>query len=78
MAHMAADYMNKKFDFPNLILKAMRIVAVSQINMDLSSKGMPSFKVIEDGIKKAVVKIDAGKGYFATGAPKQKMSFKIK
>jgi hypothetical protein len=80
MAYMSADYMNSDiFNFRDVILKAMSLVSVTQINMYLSPKGIPSFKVSGgESIKDVVVKIDAKKGYFATDRPKQKMSFKIK
>lgn len=80
MAYMAADYMNSpRFKFDDLIIKAMNSVSVIQINMYLSGKGVPSFKITEDGrVDDVEVKVDAKKGYFATDRPKQRISFKIK
>jgi hypothetical protein len=80
MAYMSADYMNSsKFNFKDLIISAMNIVAVTQINMYISSSGIPSFKANETSLVNNIkVVVDAKKGYFSTDRPKQRLSFKIK
>jgi hypothetical protein len=78
MAYMCADYMNtSNFNFDGLILKSIKLVSVVQINMKLTSKGVPSFKVIGSDIDKVKAIVDAKKGYFTTDTPKQRLSFKI-
>jgi len=79
MAYMASDYMNSsRFNFKGLIMKAMSSVAVTQINMKLTSKGIPLFKTNENRkIEDIKVVVDAKKGYYSTDRPKQKLSFKI-
>ena len=66
-----------KFDFDGMILIAMKLKSVVQIKMKLSSKGVPSFKVIGENIEEVEAVVDATKSYYATDKPKQRLSFKI-